>query len=1144
MRVMGVLLSVVLLAGPVAGQDLPFVNWENHPVHPMDISPDGRTLAVTHTADNRLQLFDVSEGRAVPAGHIPVGVDPVSVRFRTATEAWVVNHISDSVNVVDIASGRTLATLATEDEPFDVVFAGSPQRAYVSCSQANMVLVFDPQDLSATPQQIAIDAEDPRALAVSPDGMTVYVAIFESGNGSTVLGGGIEDPDDLDFPPNVTSGVTTPYGGQNPPPNDGTGFTPAMSPLLPQPPAVGLIVRQDGQGRWMDDNGGDWTAFVSGPQAAQSGRVSGWSLPDRDIAIIDTASGSVSYATGLMNIGMALSVQPATGELVLVGTDATNEIRFEPNVNGSFVRVQIAIVDAGNPANVQVRDLNTHLDYQQPTIPQAQRDQSVGDPRGIAWQADGQRGFVTGMGSNNLVVVDENGLRIDAIDPVEVGEGPTGVVLDEARNVAYVWNHFEASLSTIDIDSLGEIERQSVFNPLPAAIREGRQFLYGTHESSGLGQLSCASCHVDARVDRLAWDLGDPSGSMKAFNQNCTTDVFGDNCEDFHPMKGPMMTQTFQDIIGHEPFHWRGDRDGLEEFNPAFTGLLGDDSPLSDADMQSFEDFLDSIVFPPNPFRNFNNSLPTNLPLDGHLTTGRFGPAGQPLGSGNAVRGVELYTQALVDDPFHCSNCHTLPTGMAVNGPMTVGDGPLISGGNVMQTGPNGENHLGVVSVDGSTNRAIKVPQLRNMYDKVGMQSDQTESRAGFGFLHDGSIDSLARFLSLDAFENIDSDQDVADLVALMLAFSGSDFAGIPLADDAPPSGDTHAAVGAQQTLTGSSSTTRLNQMITQAGTGRVDLVAHQPGRGWAYAAGSNLFTADDGSPSRNFAQMRNLATPSSPLTFTIVPAGLAARLGNDRDGDGVFDGLELAQGSSPADATSKSLAPVQGLWFNPARSGHGFDLQILGDFMFITWYTYNDDATPTWYQASGPLASTWNADLFRFNWLPEGGVEGEVVGAATLDFEDASHARFDWSLGERSGSEPFEVLMMSTDRTLRNYTGTWYDPGDPGWGATFYVQGDVRVTVLYFYDADNQPRWALGQGNNSAAGLTEMLSFTGFCPDCERIEPVFVAAGQVDVTFADERSGSFTSTTGFPGLADSDWVRTEVDFVSLSDAWRDPALD
>ncbi|MFO1498586.1 MAG: hypothetical protein U1G07_09370 [Verrucomicrobiota bacterium] len=29
---------------------------------------------------------------------------------------------------------------------------------------------------------------------------------------------------------------------------------------------------------------------------------------------------------------------------------------------------------------------------------------------------------------------------------------------------------------------------------------------------------------------------------------------------DFHPMKGLMVTQTLQDIVGHELFHWRGDR--------------------------------------------------------------------------------------------------------------------------------------------------------------------------------------------------------------------------------------------------------------------------------------------------------------------------------------------------------------------------------------------------------------------------------------------------------------------------------------------------------------------------------------------------------------------------------------------------------
>jgi len=39
----------------------------------------------------------------------------------------------------------------------------------------------------------------------------------------------------------------------------------------------------------MDDNQGRWTDLVSGPLAARSGRPAGWDLPDRDVAIIDTA---------------------------------------------------------------------------------------------------------------------------------------------------------------------------------------------------------------------------------------------------------------------------------------------------------------------------------------------------------------------------------------------------------------------------------------------------------------------------------------------------------------------------------------------------------------------------------------------------------------------------------------------------------------------------------------------------------------------------------------------------------------------------------------------------------------------------------------------------------------------------------------
>ena len=253
--------AVLLPALPLHAADLPFVNWENHPIHALDLSPDGRILAVAHTADQRVQFFDVSSGTPVSIGHVVVGVDPVSVRFRTSGELWVVNHISDSVSVVDVARRMVIDTLATADEPFDVVFTSG--RAFVSCSQANAVWVFDTAERARAAQVIPILGEDPRSLAVSADGRSVYVAVFESGNATTLLAGGLTNNNIIALP-NAVSDPRGPYGGQNPPPNAGAVFDP---PLHPQatPPRVGLIVRKGADQRWRDDNSRDWSDFISGP---------------------------------------------------------------------------------------------------------------------------------------------------------------------------------------------------------------------------------------------------------------------------------------------------------------------------------------------------------------------------------------------------------------------------------------------------------------------------------------------------------------------------------------------------------------------------------------------------------------------------------------------------------------------------------------------------------------------------------------------------------------------------------------------------------------------------------------------------------------------------------------------------------------
>ena len=60
--------------------------------------------------------------------------------------------------------------------------------------------------------------------------------------------------------------------------------------------------------------------------------------------------------------------------------------------------------------------------------------------------------------------------------------------------------------------------------------------MYDTHLHSAWGEVSCANCHVDSRMDRLAWDLGN-SGAMQTIDVNCNmgVDQFGLDCPDFHP---------------------------------------------------------------------------------------------------------------------------------------------------------------------------------------------------------------------------------------------------------------------------------------------------------------------------------------------------------------------------------------------------------------------------------------------------------------------------------------------------------------------------------------------------------------------------------------------------------------------------------
>jgi len=112
-----------------------YVNFESGQVRPLAISADNSKLYVVNTPDNRLEIFNIKTNGLELIASVAVGLDPVSVALRNNNEAWVVNHLSDSVSIIDLTTPtpRVVRTLLVGDEPRDIVFAGpGHNRAFIT----------------------------------------------------------------------------------------------------------------------------------------------------------------------------------------------------------------------------------------------------------------------------------------------------------------------------------------------------------------------------------------------------------------------------------------------------------------------------------------------------------------------------------------------------------------------------------------------------------------------------------------------------------------------------------------------------------------------------------------------------------------------------------------------------------------------------------------------------------------------------------------------------------------------------------------------------------------------------------------------------------------------------------------------------
>ncbi len=794
------LLPCVFAPALLGGAPARFTQFEARQTHPVALTPDGRRLLALNTPDARLSVFDITGPGAVPVliAEIPVGLEPVSVRARTDDEAWVVNEVSDTLSVVSLSGRAVVATLPCPDEPSDVVFASG--RAFVSCARSGGVRVFDITNRVET-GVIPLDGIEPRHLAASLDGTRVYVACLLSGNNTTVL---------------PVSRAPAPPAPEN--------------PALPAAHRTALIV------------------------PAGDSRIP-YAVLDHDVAEISATSPRLlRWFSGVGTGLFGLAPRPGSDELWVANTEALNLVRFEPALRGHFMDNRVTRIALAS-GDAEPLDLNPGIAGADPAVA---HDTALAQPAALVFTADGSAAWVAAFGSDRVARLDARDGTVIARADLRPGaaagssaspspgpvRGPRGLALHEGSGRLFVLNKLANTLAVIDTATAGVIAEIPVgsHDPTPAAIRAGRGLLFDAR-LSGNGSASCASCHLDADRDGLAWDLGDPAGSMlTVIGANLAAHDTRPQERLMHPMKGPMVTQTLRGIGPTNLLHWRGDRASVRDFNPTFRDLLG--GPLrSDAEMDSLAAYLFTLRHHPNP----------NLRLDGTP------PAS--FNGGDPVRGRARFEVHI----NHCGVCHVGREGTDNN----VDDPRNVAGF-----------------------QPLKTPSLATTYQRAVLDTRAGATNvAGFGLLHDGSggrqILPTVHFYELDALGG----RDFADVTAYVLCFDTGTAPAVgwnrTIAAGIPAPAGFEAEVATVETAA--------------AGDARCDLVVRGRLQGeerrfrYDPALGKYLPDRLAAAPLTRGELLASLTREGDAVTFLGVPPGDGPRLGGDRDSDGILDGDESA---------------------------------------------------------------------------------------------------------------------------------------------------------------------------------------------------------------------------------------------------------
>lgn len=181
-------------------------------------------------------------------------------------------------------------------------------------------------------------------------------------------------------------------------------------------------------------------------------------------------------------------------------------------------------------------------------------------------------------------------------------------------------------------------------------------------------------------------------------------------------------------------------------------------------------------------------------------------------------------------------------------------------------------------------------------------------------------------------------------------------------------------------------------------------------------------------------------------------------------------------------------------LWYDPARDGEGFVLEVYADdHALLTWYTYDDAGKQRWLTGFGSVVvdDDGNEHLHFSEMLaPRGGrfgpnfdpaqVQRVPVGEITLRFDDCWRGAVDYTVFGQTGTINLHRLTRTmgatcgpihgtTGEPVQAYagqSGAWYDPAHDGegWLLQWLAEGEAIVT-WFTYTPQGEPYWLIGTG-------------------------------------------------------------------------------